>query len=211
MLNNLGVTLTRVGEWNSAEERLRESLRIMDRLNAAGHALLPLENLTELYYTKEDWQALRDHCTLLLDRAAKTGYWTYEVIAHARAGLALLYQGDIDGAGAAESAARSMLADHPGWFDDSVYCDLLSAELAAVKGDHERGLQLLENAEMQLQSRDLYVWAVLRLARGRIATRSNSTIATGLIKDAFAQFEGMGAVPMRQRAEQLLATLGETA
>ena len=211
VLNNLGVTLTRVGQWQLAEERLRESLRIMDRLDAAGHALLPLENLTELYFTKEDWQSLREHCTLLLERAGRSGYWTYEVIARARIGLAALHQNDLAGAVAEELAAREMLAAHAEFFDDSVYCDLLSAEIASAKGDHSEALQLLKSAEERLQSRDLYVWAVLRLTRARIAARAQTGEAASLVKDAFAQFDSMGALPMRQRAEELLVSLGEGA
>jgi hypothetical protein len=72
-------------------------------------------------------------------------------------------------------------------------------------------MRILEGAEERLQSRDLYVWAVLRLTRGKIAARANHGDAPALIRDAFAQFDSMGAAPMRQRAELHLASLGESA
>ena len=210
-LNNLGVTLTRLGDWEAAELRLREALRIMERLDAAARILLPLENLSELYFVKQEWSTVLDHCNLLLERAHAIGYWSFEVIAYSRLGLALMQLDRTSEASANEFEARQILEKHPDVFDDAVYCDLLSAELAAAAGDTAGALRVLRQAETNLQSRDLYLCAVVRLARGRIAAAVDQKSAGVMIRDALAIFDQMGAVPMQRRAQALLNTLGENA
>jgi tetratricopeptide (TPR) repeat protein len=211
VLNNLGVTLLRVGDWEAAEKRLRESLRITERLDAAARVLLPLENLTELYYAKEEWPAVREYCRLLLERARMAGYWSYELVAHARMGVAFLREGDREAAIGEERAAQQIVATHPEWFDDRVYCDVLTAELAEATEDRSDALSLLENAEARLASRDLYVWAAVRLTRARIVAATSRDGALALTRDALATFERIGAAAMQQRAQVLLDSLGETA
>lgn len=211
VLNNLGVTLTRLGDWETAEKRLRESLRITERLDAAARVMLPLENLTELYYAKEEWPTVREYSKLLLERARVAGYWSYELVARARMGVAFLREGDRQAAIQEEKATQEILDVHPEWFDDRVYCDLLTAELSEEREDRTRALALLENAEARLASRDLYVWAAVRLARARIAAADNKDEAISLTRDALATFERIGAAVMQQRAQFLFDRLGETA
>jgi tetratricopeptide (TPR) repeat protein len=210
-LNNLGVTLTRIGEWADAETRLRDAFRIMERLDAAARALHPLENLTELFYMKQEWSAVREHCRLLLDRARAIGYWSFEVVEHARLGLALLDEGDHTAAAEEERHAREILKQHSEWFDDAVYCDMLTAELAAVEGRSGDALRVLSQAETSLASRDVYLMAAVHLARGRVAIDVDVSMSQTLIREALAMFEKMGATPMQRRAQALLTTLGDSA
>ena len=211
VLNNLGVTLTRLGDWDAAEARLRESLRITERLNAAARVLLPLENLTELFYTREQWDAVKVHCVLLLERARACGYWSYEIIAHARTGLALLRSGDVAGALAEEAAAQEILAAHPEWFDERVHYDLLTAELAAHANDNTRAATVLQEAEARLAGSDLYILATVTLTRARVTASADRAEAAGLARQALGMFESIGANIMQQRARALLATIGEAA
>lgn len=208
-LNNLGTTLTQLGDWDAAEKHLLEAVRIMERLGASARVLSPLENLGYLYFAKQDWSATRQYCKMLLDRALATGHWSFEVIARSRLGLALLREGDFDGATAEEAAAREVLAVHPDWFDEAVYCDLLTAELAAARGEEGTALGVLEKAEPRVRSRDPYIWAELRLARSRLAANIDRTLAATLVREAITAFDEMAAVAMRARAEALLATLGD--
>jgi tetratricopeptide (TPR) repeat protein len=211
VLNNLGVTLTCLGDWETAERRLRESMRIAERLNAAARVLLPLENLSELYYAREEWEAVKSHCALLLERSRAAGYWSFELIARARMGLALLRSGDVEGAAAEESAAQEILAAHPEWFDGKVYYDLLSAELAAAANETARAAAVLEQAESRVADSDLYILATVKLTRARITASHDQRTAAGLAAEAQAIFERIGATVMQQRAQALLATLGEAA
>lgn len=211
VLNNLGVTLTCLGDWETAERRLRESMRIAERLNAAARVLLPLENLSELYYAREEWDAVKTHCALLLERSRASGYWSFELIARARMGLALLRSGDAEGAAAEESAAQEILAAHPEWFDGKVYYDLLSAELAAAANETARAAAVLEQAESRLADSDLYILATVKLTRARITASHDQRAAAALAAEAQAIFERIGATVMQQRAQALLATLGEAA
>ncbi|HSK17777.1 MAG TPA: AAA family ATPase [Longimicrobiales bacterium] len=208
-LNNLGATLTQLGDWDAAESHLKEAVRIMERLDANARVLSPLENLSYLHFSRQDWSATRDYCKLLLDRSLLTGHWHFEVIARSRLGMALLHEGDVSGAIEQETAARSVLKEHPEWFDESVYCDLLTAELAAARGDAGTAVQVLEAAEPRVRDHRPHIWAELRLARGRLAATIDRQLAVTLIREAVAAFGETAAAPVRARAENLLATLGE--
>jgi hypothetical protein len=70
---------------------------------------------------------------------------------------------------------------------------------------------VLEQAESRLADSDLYILATVKLTRARITASYDQRAAAALAAEAQAIFERIGATVMQQRAQALLATLGEAA
>jgi tetratricopeptide (TPR) repeat protein len=203
--NNLGVLLTRLGDWERAEENLREAIRLNVRLDATATLLHPLENLADLFQTTARWQAAREQWQVLLDHAKQAGYWNAEVIARCGIGVAALEQGDLDDARAQESVVRDILLQHEAWSEARAAYHFLAARLEAVAGEHDGALHFLRTAEEELASRDRYTWATFRLLRAQLMATRDGAQAADLAREALAVFEQIGSEPMRARALSLIA------
>lgn len=208
--NNLGVLLTRMGDWEAAESNLREALRLNQRLDATAGVLLPLENLAELHQTSGRWTEAKEEWSVLLDHALRAGYWTAEVIARCGIGVAALELGDVETARAQEAAAGDILVHHEAWSDAKAAFHLLSGKLAAAAGELDGALHFLRTAEAELDSRDRYSWAMFRLLRAEITRVRSRQEAELLARDALEAFAEIGSDHMRERALSFIAsTAGE--
>lgn len=207
--NNLGVLLARIGDWGRAETNLREAIRIAQRMDATARLLHPLENLARLHQLKGDREAAREHWRRLLEKARETGYWNAEIIARCGLGLLDLEEGDLPPARAELDETRRLQRDEDAWTESRQACQLLGARLAATEGDLDSAIELLEAGETALASRDRFHWATFRLAHGEILARKDPERAAPIVREALETFRNLGAEPMRQKAESLLAKMSD--
>jgi tetratricopeptide (TPR) repeat protein len=206
--NNLAPLLTQMGDWGGAEENLRETIRLCLRTDATARLLHPLENMARLHQARGDAEAARAGWQELLERARSMGYWDTEIVGRCGLGVVHLEAGDLASAAAELAAARQLLPDEEEWPDYREDLELLAARLAAAEGDDARALEILGKTEAELAERDRYVWATYRLYHAEIASRCEPARAGPIAREALAVFERLGAEPMRQRAEALLAQVG---
>ncbi len=203
--NNLGGLLTRVGEWKRAEENLREALRVLRRLDVAARVLHPLHNLAELYDAKGDRAAAEEHWDALREQALETGYTENATIADCGMGLQCLEEGDPAGARKWLESAQARLGAAGDWTQSRELFHRLAARIAAETGDLDGALELVEVAEQELRSRDLYEWARFRLLRAEIQASQDAAGSAATVREALEVLEKLGAGPMARRAQALLA------
>jgi tetratricopeptide (TPR) repeat protein len=204
--NNYGVLLTRIGDYDAAEENLTEAIRLIRRLDAAGRLQHPLENMAELAEARGDLADAAERWRALLERGRELGYWTVQVIAQCGVGRTLLARGDLEGARSARDAARVLLPDGDDWSEARCAWHHLAGLVAMNEGNAEEAQQLLLSAEEGLAPRDAYDSARFRLMRAEVVAASDLEAAVALAEAAAAIFRKMGARPMQERAEALLAS-----
>ncbi len=208
---NLGVLLTRRGEWERAEENLREAVRIRRRIDASARLISPLQSLAELHQAKRDTEAAEACWQELLQLARETGYWNAEVVALCGLGTIRLERGDVDGARAAETEARGRVEEPETWSDSREALQMLAARLAEHDGDVAEAVRLMDEAEPQLLMHDRFVWATFRLYRGQLVAREDAVRGAAIAREALSAFEALGAEPMGRRASDFLSSLGAVA
>ncbi|MGH7555711.1 MAG: tetratricopeptide repeat protein, partial [Longimicrobiales bacterium] len=204
--NNLGLLLTRTGDFEGAERNLLKSLRLTRRLNAAAGILYPLENLARLSYARGELDSATEHWRELLELSQRTGYQGAEVIAHCGLGEVALTRGDAQSAREHERAAQSLLVDKDAWHEGATDFNLLAARLAAEAGEMEGAMALLRAAEEAQAKMDRYLFATVLLQRGALTARRDPATAAPLLTEALEIFRQLGTAPMSQRAEAILST-----
>lgn len=203
--NNLGVLLTRTGDWDGAEENFAETVRLLRRMDATARLLHPLENMARLARDRGDREGARTRWEELLKLAQETGYWESEIVAHCALGLDLLETGDTAGAREQLESAQELAGRSDEWADSRLWCQTLDARLAMAQGDHRRALRTLGEAEAELVSRDRYQWARMLLLHAELLMQEDPQGAAAMLSEALETFESMGAEPMRQQALELLS------
>jgi tetratricopeptide (TPR) repeat protein len=206
--NNLGPLLTQMGDWEGAEENVSEAIRLCLRTDATARLLHPLENMARLHQARGDAEAARSSWRELLERAQSMGYWDTEIVARCGLGVVYLEAGDLEGAAAELVAARGLMPEEEEWPDYREDLELLAARLAAAQGDDRKALEILDKAEAALAGSDRYVWATYRLFHGEILSHRDPAKAGPVVQEALEVFRQLGAEPMRERAENILAQIG---
>lgn len=203
--NNLGGLLTRTGEWERAEHNLEEALRIASRLEAGRLAFHVRQNLAELCQARGDGAAATAHWKALRERAREAFYLDLVAIADCGLAAAALEKGEIEEAGALLVSVREWLSGSAEWTEArEAYCRV-AARHAHHRGDAAEALRLLAEAQTALLARDRYEWARCRLLEGEIRLESDPVAGGEAVRQARTVFEELGAVPMRERADALLA------
>lgn len=202
--NNLAQLLIRTGEWEEADENLREAVRLDQRMGATASLLHPLENRARMYEGMGDRAQAQVQWRELLELAGETGYWDTEIVARCGLGSGHLESGDLESARAELRAARELVRDEA-WTEVREDLDLLAARIAAAEGDTAGVLKILESAERELASRDRYVWACYRLYQGELLSGEDDARALEILEEARDVFRRLGARPMIQRADELIA------
>lgn len=206
--SNLGALLRILGEYDSAETRLRESIRFFERLGGTVRLISPLMNLAEVHEARGEWNEAEVRWIEMLHHARETGYRGEQMIAHCGIGTARLRLGDLQGAIAAEKAARAIMSADPDSIGEGGEAlQLFSARLAAASGETEGALGMLDRLEAAAASRDRYLAAIYQLEKAEILARLSPQDALPLARKAHSELETLGARPGAERAEQLIARL----
>ncbi len=205
---NLGLLLTRTGEWDRAQVNLEEALRLRRQIGAAARLLQPLEGLAELAMARGDMDGAERRWKEMLECARETGYWTAEVVAWCGMGRIHLERRNLAAAREAEAAAQASLKESEGWSESLEAFQLLCARLAAEAGEVEGAIGLLEAGEQELAARDRFVWGLYHLSKAEIVARMDAARSAAIAAEAAEAFRGLGARPMLERAEALIASLG---
>jgi tetratricopeptide (TPR) repeat protein len=205
--NNLGQLLLRMGRFKAAEENLIEAIRLARRMDATARLLHHLENMARVQQAVGEAERAEKVWQELLDLAKGMGYWESEIVARCGLGSLFLDAGDSDRARAEHDAAWSLLHDDA-WTECREDVDMLAARLAAHDGDVQAAIRILEGAEAELVSRDPYLWATFRLMHAELVVLDNATRAEQMVHECLETFGKLGAEPMIERANQLLARIG---
>jgi tetratricopeptide (TPR) repeat protein len=205
--NNLGQLLLRMGRFKAAEENLIEAIRLARRMDATARLLHHLENMARVQQAVGETEKAEKVWQELLDLAIGMGYWESEIVARCGLGFLLLDAGDSDRAREEHDAARSLLHDDA-WTECREDLDMLAARLAANDGDVQAATRILEHAEAELVSRDPYLWATFRLLHAELVFLDNATQAEQMVHECLETFGKLGAEPMMERVNQLLARIG---
>lgn len=211
VLNNLGVVLTRTGEWDEAEEVLRESLELAERLDAKVRILPPCLNLARLYQARDDLAQAAEYWERLLDLSEETGYWTDRVVALSGLGQVELRQGDVDRAREYLEQAKEAKKRDEQWWEDRQELLWLRARLAAHQGSWEKATEVAQNAQSALAEGDRYLWATFRLFEARVKGRHDDTGGRPAVEEALAVFRELGTIPKEREAKKLLDELSDHA
>jgi len=205
--NNLGQLLLRMGRFHAAEENLIEAIRLARRMDATARLLHHLENMARVQQALGEPERAEEVWQELLDLSTRMGYWAPELVARCGLGFLFLDAGDSDRARAEHRAARSLLRDEA-WAECREDLDMLAARLAAYDGDVQGAIRILEGAESELVSRDPYLWATFRLLHAEFVCLDNATRAGQMVHECLETFSKLGAEPMIERANKLLARIG---
>ncbi|HUG02629.1 MAG TPA: AAA family ATPase [Longimicrobiales bacterium] len=204
---NLAVGLIRQGRFERAETLLREAIDLAERMDAPARRYGPLQNLAECFEMQRDWARAEGYWRELLEGAAAGGFAPEEIIAWCGVGTCRLAAGDVDGAMDAEANARRLLGDDKNWGEHREAFLLLSARLAAAAGETAGAVDIVRVGEEELEGLDMYGWARFRLERASMLSASDPAQAAELAREARAASEGLGALALRNAADELLATL----
>ncbi|NIQ53359.1 MAG: tetratricopeptide repeat protein, partial [Gemmatimonadetes bacterium] len=188
---------------------LLEALRIGERLSSPACMLTPLFNLAELHQDRGEWEAAEAWWRELLAKAQATGYVIEQLEAQCGIGMVRLEQGDLEGALAAERAARAILAAEEDAVSESrVPLTQLSARLAAATGEVEGARTLFEQLFGEVEGQDPYVLARFRVDAAEALFGREPEYARELAARALETFRELGAGPMATRAEAILEREG---
>src|SRR5690606_34485851 len=131
-----------------------------------------------------------------------------QMIAHCGIGTARLRLGNMDGAIAAERAARRTLSGDPDLLGDSGNAlQLFSARLAAAAGEVDGAVAILDQLIGAVDGRDRYLSAVYLLERADILARTAPATAVEDALRSAADLRMLGALPDAERADALLRHL----
>ena len=204
---NLGALLRIMGDYDAAESVLHETVRIAERLSAPVRTLSPLQNLAEVEEGRERWDEAEIRWRQLLQRAQETGYVGEQITAHCGIGTARLRLGDLEGAVAAERAARALVTAPVEELGESGEAlQLFSARLAAASGEIEGAIGMLDRLLAATEGGDRYLTAVYRLEKASLYP-PDSAWALALAEQARAEFLDIGAAPQVAKAEELIRQL----
>jgi tetratricopeptide (TPR) repeat protein len=208
--SNLGALLRILGDYDRAEQVLRESIRIFERLGGTVRLISPLMNLAEVHEARSEWNEAEKRWIEMLSHARDTGYHGEQIIAHCGIGTARLRLGDLDGAVAAEHAARTVVSADPETIGEGGEAlQLFSARLAAAAGEAEGALGMLDRLEAAVAGRDRYLTATYQLEKAEIMATLSPQDAVPLAQRAHAEFVALGAQPAADRATALVARLSD--
>ncbi|MDT8437325.1 MAG: AAA family ATPase [Gemmatimonadota bacterium] len=205
--SNLGGLLTRRGEFERAEERLAEALRVARRLAAANRVLFPLFQFAEHWEARGDWAHAADFWSRLREAAREAGYPEDALAAECGLGLVALERGALEEARSRLAAASGKLGKAPPWSETTEVWRRLAARVLAAGGDRAEALRHVEAAESALADGDRYGWARFRLLRATIEADADPSAAVAAAEEAEAAFRAQGAAPMAERAAALIETL----
>src|SRR5690606_1288683 len=114
----------------------------------------PLMNLAELHEARAEWHDAEKRWTQMLRGAIDTGYTGEQIIAHCGIGTARMRLGNMNGAVAAERAARLVVTSDPESLGESGEAlQLFSARLAGATGEVEGAIAMLEQLELAVAQR----------------------------------------------------------
>lgn len=182
-----------------------EVVRLVRRMGASGRLVHPLHNLAELLQESGDLVAAEAKWRELLAAARETGQPDPEIIARAGLALNLLEQGDMAGAAAELDGAAAQLGPREAWSEGREAWHMAAARLAIARGDRTTAVQLLTEAEQVLAGGDPYVLAQFQIVKAEVLSDEDPSAAANAAEAALSTLARLGAEPMRQRAEQLLA------
>ena len=203
--SNLGALLRILGRYDEAGAYLLESIRIFERLGVPVRVLSPLMNLAELHEARAEWHEAEKRWTQMLRGAMETGYTAEQIIAHCGIGTARMRLGNMNGAIAAERAARLIVTSNPDSLGESGEAlQLFSARLAGAAGEVEGAIMMLEQLEDAVRQRDRYLAAICRLERAGMMRVAGDARALPLIESAANELLSLGAAPDAQRAAEML-------
>ena len=210
VLNNLSVLLTRLGDWDAAQAKVEQSLRIARRMGAAMGALFPLENRASLAEARGDWPLALERWLDLAERARGGGWWNVEVIARAGTGRAQLALGANETALQECAAAGSLLPAGDVTSEAAVAWHQLAARLAAAGGDVPEASRLLDRVEPVLASSDRYEWAAAQVLRAELINAHDRPAALEAAEEAIGILESLGTQPLLERARAIIAATETT-
>lgn len=204
VLNNLAVLLSRLGDWDAAETRLSESLRISRRMGWVNQMLAPLENLAAAAEARGEAATALARWEELATHAASGGWWSAQVIGLAGQGRVHLAAGRIDAAREAADRAAALLPPGDVASEASIAWHQLAARIAAAEADVAAAMCRLDAVEPALTRSDRYEWAVARVLRAELLSPHDPAAAADIARAALAILEQLQATPMIRRAEAVL-------
>lgn len=204
ILNNLAVLLTRLGDWDAAETRLIESLRIARRIGTVNWMLTPLENFATVAEAKGDFTTALARWEELAALAASGGWWSAQVIGLSGLGRVYLAEGRLDAARDAAERAAALMPPGDVASEASIAWHHLTARIAAAEGDIATAMCRLDAVEPALARSDRHEWAAAQVLRAELLSPHDPAAAADIAGEALAILEPLQTAPMIQRAKAVL-------
>jgi DNA-binding SARP family transcriptional activator len=203
---NLADVLLRRGEWTRASEYLRQAGELAQRFSFLHLTADVLVNQAMLSWHQDRPAASVDVATAAIEYAT-----THRMDAALRTARALRLIGLL-ALGRPDDAHREMealsafgAAPHPTWSDDGEVVAVAQARMAAIRGEHDRAVQLLASALEHAQ--DSYGTALLQLELAERLCRPHPRESRVWAERAAACASRLDAKPLYARAAALLRTL----
>jgi ATP/maltotriose-dependent transcriptional regulator MalT len=203
---NLADLLLRRGEWTRASEYLRQAEELAQRFSFLHLTADVLVNQAMLCWHQGRAAASVDAAAAAIEYATTHRMVVVQRTARALRLIGLLAVGRPDDA-QREAEALSALgaAPHPTWSDDGEVVAVAHARMAAIRGEHDRAVQLLASALEHAQ--DSYGTALLQLELAERLCRPHPRESRVWAERAAACASRLDAKPLYARAAALLRTL----
>lgn len=200
---NLADLLLRRGDWGPAARHLDKAAALSERFDFPHVRAGVLVNRALLGWHREEPEVTVREASAAVAHAVSRSLAAMERSAHALLVLALLVQGK---RGEATCHLRSLAAlsaaAHATWSDDREIVAVANSRWQRAEGDAKGAKSTLEAALRGTS--EPYATAVLQLELAELAAAHDAAACRRLAEEARVLLEGLGAVPMLERAHRVL-------
>lgn len=207
MQTNLAELLTLRGEFDRARHLLDSALALAGELNDPAHDVRVRARAARLELERGDFPGVIALTEEIREILPEVGAWREDFLTTAIRALAYLETGDELQAWQEAARLEQLYRGKEGWFEGRAEGDAVRMRVIDLDSDPGLASVIAGQGIREMKDKDPYGEAFLQYHRARVTARTDPKEARTAAERAVALFTDLGAEPMRDRAERLLARL----